>query len=98
MGAFFGGDCSNHFLLKQLVRKFDSVRMLFIASVIFRQHFFQPLRLFCCNRVICRFWVVTYEELLAATVTSERSHLLGTYGFLAAALFYCHRPHFLILD
>jgi transposase-like protein len=43
-------------------------------------------------------WVVADEELLAATVTPECSHLLEAYRFLAATLFYCYRPHVLILD
>jgi hypothetical protein len=33
------------------------------------------------------------EKLLAATVTSERSHLLEAYRCLTATLFYRHRPH-----
>jgi hypothetical protein len=41
---------------------------------------------------------VADEELLAATVTSERSHLLEAYRCLTATLFYRYRPHPLILD
>jgi len=72
--------------------------MLLIALVLFRQNFFQPLCLLFCNPFIYGLWVVADEELLAATVTPERSHLLETHGFLAATLFYRHRPHVLILD
>jgi hypothetical protein len=41
---------------------------------------------------------VADEELLAATVTPERSHLLEACCFLAATLFYRHCLHVLILD
>jgi hypothetical protein len=43
-------------------------------------------------------WVVADEELLAASVTPEYSHLLEAHRFLAATLFYCYRTHVLILD
>jgi hypothetical protein len=40
--------------------------------------------------------MVTDDKLLAATVTSERSHFLETHFFLlATTLLYCHCPHFL---
>jgi hypothetical protein len=40
--------------------------------------------------------MVPYEELLAATVTAERTHLLETCGFLSAlTLLYCHCSHLL---
>jgi len=72
--------------------------VLLIALVLVRQNLFQPLRLLFCNPLIYRFWVVTDKELLAATVTPKRSHLLEAYRFLAATLFYRYRPHLLILD
>ena len=88
----------NNLLLKPLVRQFDSVGMLLVALVLFRQDFFQPLCLLFCDPLIYRFWVVADEEFLPATVTPERSHLLEAYGFLAATLFYRHCLHVLILD
>ena len=88
----------NNHLLKPLVRQFDSVGMLLVALVLFRQDFFQPLCLLFCDPLIYRFWVVADEEFLPATVTPERSHLLEAYGFLAATLFYRHCLHVLILD
>src|SRR6267143_5576778 len=72
--------------------------MLLVALVLFRQDLFQPLCLLFCDPLIYRFWVVADEELLAAAVTPERSHLLEAYGFLAATLFYRHCLHVLILD
>jgi hypothetical protein len=41
---------------------------------------------------------VADEELVAATIAPERSHLLETCYFLGTTLFYRHRPHVLILD
>jgi Clp amino terminal domain, pathogenicity island component len=41
---------------------------------------------------------VADEELLAASVTPEYSHLLEAHRFLAATLFYCYCTHVLILD
>ena len=89
---------NNQFQLKQLFRQLDSVGVLPVALVLFRQNFFKPLCLLFCNPLIYRLWVVADEELLAATVTPECSHLLEAYRFLAATLFYCYRPHVLILE
>ena len=72
--------------------------MLLLALVLFRQSFFQPVRLLLCSPLVYRLWIVADEELLAATVTPERSHLLEACCCLAATLFYRHRPHILILD
>ena len=72
--------------------------MLLVALVLFRQDFFQPLCLLFCKPLIHRFRVVADEELLAATVTPERSHLLKAGCSLAATLFYRHCLHVLILD
>ena len=72
--------------------------MLLIALVLFRQNFFQPLGLLFCDRLIYPVWVVADEELLTATVTPERSHLVEACCFLAASLFYRHCLHVLILD
>jgi len=89
---------NSQFPLRQLVRQFDSVGVLFIALVLFRQDFFQPLCLLFCNPLIYRLWVVADEELFAATVTPECSHLLEADCFLAATFFDRYRPHILILD
>ena len=80
-----------------LVGQHDSVGVLLITLVLVRQNFFKPLCLPFCNPHIYRLRVVAYEELLAATVTPERSHLLEAYCFFAATLSYRFRPHVLIL-
>jgi hypothetical protein len=72
--------------------------MLLVALVLFRQNFLQPLGLLFCDPLVYPLWVVADEELLTATVTPERSHLLEAYCFLAATLFYRHCLHILILD
>jgi hypothetical protein len=84
--------------LRKLVRQFDSVGVFPITLVLLSKHLFQPLCLFFGNRLIYRSWVVADEKLFAATVTSERSHLLEVCCFLTATLFYRYRPHLLILD
>jgi hypothetical protein len=83
---------------RRSVRQFDSVCVLSIALVLFCKHPFQPLCLFFGNPFIYRLWVMPDEELLAATVAPERSHLLEACCFLVATLFYRYRPHLLILD
>ena len=40
--------------------------------------------------------MVANKELLAATVTPERPHLLETCSLLAATLLYRHRPHLVL--
>ena len=85
----------NNQFQKQLVRQFDSVGVLPVALVFFRQDSFKPLCLLFSNPHVRRFWVVADEELFAATVTPECSHLLEAYRFLATTLFYCYRPHVL---
>ena len=89
---------NNQFQAKQLVRQFDSVEVLPVALVFFRQDSFKPLCLLFSNPHVRRFWVVADKELFAATVTPECSHLLEACRFLATTLFYCYRPHVLILD
>ena len=86
---------NNQFQAKQLVRQFDSVGVVPVALVFFRQDSFKPLCLLFSNPHVRRFWVVADEELFAATVTPECSHLLEAYRFLATTLFYCYRPHVL---
>jgi hypothetical protein len=81
-----------------LVRQFDSVGVLFVALVLFRQNFLKPLCLLFCQALIDKLWALADEELLAATVTPERPHLLDSYSFLSAPFFYSYRPHVLILD
>ena len=71
-----------------LVRQFDSVGVLLITLVLFRQDFFKPLCLLFRNPIVYRFWVVADEELLAAMVTPQDSHLLKADRFLAATFSY----------
>jgi hypothetical protein len=80
------------------VRQFDLVGVRLIALVHLSKHLFQPRCLLCCNPLVCRFWVVTDEELLTAAITPERSHLLEACCFFAATLFYRCSPHVLIVD
>ena len=76
----------------------DLVGVLPVAVVLFRQNFLQPFCVLFCKPLVYRLRVVADEELLAATVAPEDSHLLEAYGFLAATLFYCYCTHVLILD
>ena len=80
-----------------LVRQFDSVGVLPVALVLFRQDFFEPPCLLFGNPLIHGLRLVADDELLAAAVAPECSHLLEPCGFLAAALLYCYRSHILIL-
>src|ERR1700730_4394529 len=78
---------------RQLVRQFDSVGMFLIALMLFGKDLFQPLCLPFCRPLIRRPGTMTYEELLAAAVTPEGSHLLETYCVLSATLLDRHCPH-----
>jgi hypothetical protein len=73
-----------------LVRQFDSVRVFPIALVLVRQNFFKPLCLPFCNLPVCRLWLVANDELLAATIAPDCSHLLEGYRFLTATFFDCY--------
>jgi len=72
--------------------------MLLVALVFFGQYFFKPFCLLFRTLLVYRFWMMADEELLAATVTPEGSHLLKAYGSFAATLFYGDGLHVLILD
>ena len=63
-----------------------------------RQYFFKPLCLLFSNSLVRQVWVVADDELFAAAVAPEYSHLLEACRLLWAVLFYCHRLHVLILD
>ena len=67
--------------------------MLPVALVLFCQDFFEPPCLLFGNPLIHGLWRVADDELLAAAVAPERSHLLEACSFLSAALFHCYRPH-----
>jgi hypothetical protein len=84
-------------LLGQLIGQFDSVGVLPVALVLFRQDFFEPPCLLLGNLLIRGLRIVADDELLAAAVAPERSHLLEPNRFLSAALFNCYRPHVAIL-
>ena len=90
----FRGKISSRF--KVLVRQFDSVGVLLITLVLFRQNFFKPLGLLFRDPLVYRFWVVADEELLAAMVTPQDSHLLKADRFLAATFSYRNCSHGLI--
>jgi hypothetical protein len=77
----------------QLVRQFDSVWVFLISLVLFGKNLFQPLCLFLCNPRIHPCGIVAYEELFAAKITPESSHLLETCCLLSATLLYRHRYH-----
>jgi hypothetical protein len=79
--------------LPGLFRQFDSVWVFLISFVLFGKDLFQPFCLLFCNPPIHRRGMVAYEELFAATVTSEVPHLLETYCVLSATLLYRHCPH-----
>jgi hypothetical protein len=79
------------------VRQFDSVGVLPFALVLFRQDFFEPPCLLFGKPLIHGLRRVADDELLAAAVAPERSHLLEACSFLSAALFHRYRPHFPIL-
>jgi hypothetical protein len=85
-------------LVHQLVRQFDSVGMFPVTLVLVSQDLFEPLcLLFCCPHIY-GLGVVANEELLAATLAAQCSHLLEPDGFFPAAFSDCHRSHGLILD
>jgi hypothetical protein len=67
------------------------------ALVLFRQDFFEPPCLLFGNPLIHGLRRVADDELLAAAVAPESSHLLEACSFLSAALFHCYRPHVPIL-
>ena len=50
---------------------------------------FKPRCLLFCGRLIYGLWLLAEHELLAATLTPERSHLLEPCRILGATLFYC---------
>jgi hypothetical protein len=77
----------------QLVRQFDSVWVFLISLVLFGKNLFQPLCLFLCNPLIHPCGIVAYEELFAAKITPESSHLLETCCLLSASLLYRYRYH-----
>jgi hypothetical protein len=68
-----------------------------VALVLFRENLLKPLSLLLGNPLIRRLRIVTDDELLAAAVAPERSHLLEACSFLSAALLHCYRPHVPIL-
>src|SRR6266853_4432186 len=79
--------------LPGLFRQFDSVGMFLVALVLFGKNLFQPLCLLFCNPFIDRRGIVAYEEIFAANLTPEGSHLQETYSLLAATLLYSHCLH-----
>jgi len=65
-------------------------------SVLFRKHPFEPMCLSVSEPLIHERGIMTYEELLAATITPERSHFLETRRFLLPlSLLYCDGFHLL---
>jgi hypothetical protein len=77
----------------QLVWQFDSVWVFHISLVLFGKNPFQPLCLFFCNPLIYPCGIVADEELFAAKITPESSHLLETCCLLSATLLYRYRYH-----
>jgi hypothetical protein len=62
-------DCS-------LNRQLDSVGMLLITLVLFREDLFEPMCLVFRNPFISKCGLMTDNELLAATVAPKRAHFL----------------------
>src|SRR5207248_3704727 len=67
--------------------------MFLIALVLFGKNFFQPLCLPFSNPLIRLRGRMTYKEVLTASVTPERPHLLKALCFLSARLLYRHCLH-----
>src|ERR1700693_5436481 len=80
-----------------LLRQFASVGGFLVALVLFCKDLFELLGLVFCNQPVHRSGIVAYEEIFAATVAPEGSHLLETGDFLTAALLYSHRSHLSLL-
>ncbi len=85
-------------LLSKLIRQYDSVGVLLVALMLFRQYFFKPYCLLFRNPLVHRFWMMADDEFLAASVTPEYSHFLKAYGLFAATFFYSYSLHTPILD
>jgi hypothetical protein len=57
-------------------------------AVLFRKNPFEPICLSFSEPFVHERGIVTYDKLLAATITTERSHFLETCGFLLACPFF----------
>jgi hypothetical protein len=70
--------------------------MFLLALVLFSKDSFEPMCLFFSEPLIHELRLVIYKELVAATVTPERTHFLEVrYLLLALPLLYCHGLHLL---
>jgi hypothetical protein len=70
--------------------------VLLFSFVLFRENLFESLRLVLSAPLIRKRRLVTYHELLAATVTPHDAHLFESRRLLATlALLYCHCLHLL---
>jgi hypothetical protein len=81
---------------RRSVRQFDSVGVILVALVLFGKDSFEPMCLFFSDPSIRGRWMVSDDELLAATVTAHGPHFKGIRRFLSAlTLLYCRCPHLL---
>jgi len=72
--------------------------MFLVPLVLFCKDLFEPMCLFGSEPLVCKCRMVIDKELLATTVTPERSHLPEAFcPFLALTLLYCNCVHQLIL-
>jgi hypothetical protein len=74
----------------------QSIGVFLFALVLVSKDSFEPMCLFVCEPFIHGRKIVTYDELLAATFTPERSRFLQTGCLLSALpLLYGRCPHLL---
>ena len=80
--------------LNRSIWQLNPVRVVLLSLVLFRKNLFEPMCLLLRGPFVSHGWFVPYYELFAASIASQRSHLMKPYGLPREYLTYLYRLRF----